>query len=422
MNEEAPLPSPEPARTRWWLWLAPILLSALIGLGRVGYAYRDGPRRHFRAGVAAFARDDLDGVQTACQAVRGVEGYEPHFRLLKGMILLRSGRLREAAGELVHATDNLDTRALACTLGGEALYHARQLRDAERVLNTAIQFDPSQTDARRWLAVLYYDVGSMVHALEQLKTVAEQAPDDARPHRLMGLIHKDAGLHQEAILAYRESLQRAPKQPAKQEIHLELAECLLKQRRHAELLETLRECTRSAQRLALEAESHYNEGDGVTARKLTAEALKLAPNHLDAMHLQATMDLESGDTASAVKILRRAAEWHPKEYRVRYKLAQAYLRLGQKKPAAEEAKASRELFDLLKRFNELQQKAIQETFNAETRYQLGVVAGQLGKPEHAESWFQAALALDPNHAGARRELDAMTQHASQRPQIKSEPP
>ncbi len=334
MNAEAPRSRPNPSKSRWWLWLTPILLSALVGLGRLWYAYRSGPSRCFRQGVAAFARNDLDGLHVACQAVRGVSGYEPHGRLLKGMIFLRSDRLREAAGEFAHAVDNVDTRALACTLGGEAFYRAQQFRDAERVLTTAIQCDPSQIDARRWLAALYYDLGSMVHAVEQLNAVAQQAPDDPRPHRLIGLIHKDAGMHQEAVVAYRESLRRAPDQRAKPDILLELAECLLKSRRHAEVLEALRECPRSAQRLAIEAESHYNEGDVATAAKLVGEALKLDPDHLDALHLQATIDLDSGDAASAAKVLRRAADHYPKEYRVRYKLAQAYLRLRQLKPDA----------------------------------------------------------------------------------------
>jgi tetratricopeptide (TPR) repeat protein len=401
------------AATRWLLWLAPLVLAGLFGAGRLGYAYRVGPRRHFEAAVAAFARNDLDAVQTAAEALRGVAGYEPHSHLLEGMLLLRKDRLPDAAVQLGLAANHPDTRALACTLCGEALCRSRELRGAERVLKAAIQSDRSQTDAHRWLAVLYYDIGSMVHALKELSAVAEQAPGDPRPLRLMGLIHKDFDKYQEAATAYRESLRRAAalsdEEAArfvdKTEIRLELGECLLRLRRHAELLEALGECPRSAQRLALEAASYYNERDIESARKLVAAALALAPNELDALHLQATLDLDANDPAAAVKILRRAAEQYPKDHSVHYKLSQAYQRLGRKEAAAAEAKLSKELYDLQRHFAELHQQAIRDTADADVRYQLGVVARQLGKPELAETWFRAALALDPRHAGAHNELE-----------------
>ena len=410
------------AATRWWLWLVPLALAGLLGAGRLWYVYRVGPRRHFQAAVAAFVRNDLDAVQTGVEALRGVGGYEPHWRLLEGMLLLRRDRLPDAALQLGLATNHPDTRALACTLCGEALYRARDFRHAERVLKEAIQIDPSQTDAHRWLAALYYDIGSMVDALEELKAVAEQAPDDPRPHRLMGLIHKDFGFYQDAIMADRASLRLAPDQPANEEIRLELAECLLKVRRHAELLEALGECPKSAQKLALEAESYYNEGDRATARKLVAEAFKLAPEHLEALQLQATMDLDSGNPAAALEILRRAVEHHPKDHRVRYKLSQAYQRLGQKEAAAKEAKTSKELSDLQQRFTQLHQQAIRNTASAEIRYQLGVVARQLDKPELAQSWFRAALALDPGHAGARKELQVTAPLPGLPPQARPKQP
>jgi tetratricopeptide (TPR) repeat protein len=259
--------------------------------------------------------------------------------------------------------------------------------------------------------VLYYDIGAMGHASDQLKIVAEQAPDDPRPHRTLGLIAKDFQLHEEAISEYRESLRLGPDQPDRNEILLELAESLLKRNRHAELLETLAECPRSARRLTLEAESRLTQGNKDAARKLAAEALELSPDDLGALQLKARLDLEANNPASALTVLRRAAERYPRDYRVRSDLAQAYQRLGQRQRAEEEVKVYQELRDLMTRFTKLHRQAINEPANVEIRYQLGTVAAKLGKPDLARSWFRAVLALQPDHTGARKELESMTRVA-----------
>jgi tetratricopeptide (TPR) repeat protein len=354
--------------------------------------------------MAALADGDLDAVQAAVEGLRDVEAYDPHRHLFEGALLLRNGRPLEAVVELGYAKDHPDTAGLAYSLSGESLYKAGRFRDADRILTAAVQRDPSLTDAHRWLAVLYYDIGAMNHASEQLKIVAEQAPDDPRPHRTQGLISKDFQLYEEAIAAYQESLRLDPDQPDKDEILLELAECLLRRNRHAELRETLARCPRSARTLTLEAESRLAEGDREAARKLAAEALDLSPDDLGAVQLRARLDLESNDPTSALKLLQRAAKRYPRDYRVHSDLAQAYERLGQRERAREEADIYREIRDLITRFTKLHRQAIAEPANADIRYQLGQVALQFGKPELARSWFLATLAMAPDHAGAREAL------------------
>jgi tetratricopeptide (TPR) repeat protein len=145
----------------------------------------------FESGKEAFALGDLDAVQVAAEALQDRDDYRPHANLLEGMVLLRSGRLLEAVQHFSQATAHPDTQALAYGLSGEALYKAKRFRDAQRILLGAVELDPANTDARRWLAALDYDIGMMDHALEQLQAVAEQAPDDPRPARLRGLIYRD---------------------------------------------------------------------------------------------------------------------------------------------------------------------------------------------------------------------------------------
>lgn len=408
-------PSEQPAprrRSYRWLWLPGVFLVAvLLGLGRYGYALRVAPERRFQAALAAFAEHDLDSVVAALEALQGVEGYEPHRRLLAGMILLRHERLFEAIVEFGFAREHPDTRALAYTLSGEALYKSKQFRDAQRILAAALQLDPQQTDAHRWLAAIYYDVGAMNQCLRHLAFVAQQAPNDPRPHRLRGLIHKDFEEYHKAIDAYRESLQRGPNQADKEAVLLELAECLSKQRLYQEAWETLQTCPSSAQGLWLQAECQGALGDKAAARRLVDEAIRRDATHLEALCLKGMLYLEADDAASALDVLRQAVKAHPKEWRPRYALARAYQRLGEMGQAAEHLRLVEELRRLRDRFTKLHTQAMDEPDQADLRYELGVVARQLDKPLLAISWFQAALALQPDHEKARAALQSRTKEA-----------
>lgn len=361
----------------------------------------------FYWGLEAFEAGELDPVVVAADGLRGTPGFEPHVHLLEGMVALRMGRLIEAIQEFGHAKDHPQLAGLAYALSGEALYRLRQFRDAERILNQALAIDPQQLHARRYLAMLYCDLGAMTLAEHHLLAVAEAAPSDPRPHRLLGLIHKDYELYQRAVDDYRQSLARNPHQTDDEAIRLELAECLVKLRNFDEALEEIERCPSSGRRLAIEAECRYGKGDRAEASRLVEEALRLAPRHLDALLLKATLQLDSGDTAGAIRTLEEARTHHPTTYRVRYKLTQAYQRAGRQEDAKREAQATKEYRDLITRFADLHQEAIARPDDLEVRYQLGVTAQRLGRPDLAEAWFTVVLAMDPNHTAARQALASL---------------
>jgi len=197
-----------------------------------------------------------------------------------------AGRLAQAVDTLEVAKDHPDSRALAFTLAGEALYKLQRFREADGILRAAVETEPSLTDAHRWLAALYYDIGAMDHALAELQVISEQAPDDPRPCRLRGLIYKDfeQEYERDAVHEYRESLRRGPDQPDRQQIRVELAECLVKQARFDEALETIGPCEKSPDVLAIQAQCHVGKGDKASARRLLGEALARDPNHLSRLH------------------------------------------------------------------------------------------------------------------------------------------
>lgn len=405
MNDRPSQARPKLGKARWWLWPAVVLLSLALGLTHCWYSLWTAPSRQFRAGVEAFKAGDLDKVQVCAESLRGLEKYEPHVHLLEGMVLLRRGRPVEAIVEFGHARDHPHTRALAYGLSGEALYSTKQFRDALPILTTALELDPSQTDARRFLASTYFDIGAMNHAIAELRVVAKQAPDDPRPNRLTALIYKDFEQYAKATENYHESLRRDPNQSDKEQMLLELAECLVRQRKHEEALKTLSQCSPSPNTLWLEAECRYGQNDRASAKKLLTEVFQSAPDHLDALRLQSQIDMEAGDMEAIVDVLTRAVKYHPKEWRIRYTLGTAYQRLGDSERAAEQFKAMDKYRELRDRFTELHDKAMEDPANAEIRYQLGLAAFELDKPSLAETWLRTTLYMSPEHAGARQALD-----------------
>jgi tetratricopeptide (TPR) repeat protein len=363
--------------------------------------------RIYRIGQAAMAEGDVANVQVAAEALEGIPEAAIYASLLQGYVLLRSGRLSDAMGVLHEASDDPRTGAVANALAGEALYQNRQYGDAIRALTTATRLDPSLTDAHRRLAAILYDLGAMDRAVAELESVSRLAPNDARPHRLMGLIHKDMESFERAIEEYREALRRDPLLAGQDDVLFEFATCLLKTRQHEELDELLRQCPRSADFLVVKAESLFEQGQAEEARAVVDEALAMAPNHLEALILLGSIQLESAAVAESVETFRRAIEVDPYEFLVRHKLSQAHARLGQTDLARQQSDEANRLRNLRSRFAELHVRASSDARDANLRFELGQTAIELGLHDLAATWFAAAISLDPNHQAAQKALQSL---------------
>lgn len=207
-----------------------------------------------------------------------------------------------------------------------------------------------------------------------------------------------------AIQEYREALQRDPNLPQREEVLIELATCLLNTRSFEELDEMVAQCPVSADVLVLQAEAESEQGNATAAAAFVAEALRLAPDHLEALLVKGTIELSQGSVEEAATTLARAAELYPADYRVHYKLSQACTRLGRIEQARAHSEEAERYRNLRSHFADLHAKASVDTNDAELRYQLGVTARELQREDLAGSWFAAAVALDPDHVAAREAL------------------
>jgi tetratricopeptide (TPR) repeat protein len=369
---------------------------------------------HFEKALAALDQGRPDAVQRELADLEGVPAYEPHRHFLRGAVLLHARRFYPALDEFGHSVDYPELRVRTLTLSGAALYGLKKYQDAARLLAAAVEADPDAVDAHRWLASAYYDLGLTQPTLAELSRVAELAPADPHPHRLMGLMYKDFERYDAAVEQYRESLRRDANQTEREPILLEMAECQIKLQRLDDALATLAQCQPSPQRWTKEADCHYQAGRTDEARPLLDRTLQQSPADLSALLLTGTIALQDGKAPVAVDAFVRATTAYPKDHVAHYKLSQAYHRVGNHALADQHARIADELRKSRLEFSKLHQTAAAEPGNADVRCRLGVLAGEVGRPDLAQVWFQAALAIDPRHQETLRRLGGSASPSQQR--------
>ena len=405
----APLPKTGPGRPgRRWL----VLVLCALGLGGAGYgfSYVNRPQYIYQRALQALARDDFDQAHYDLGRLQARREYEPQASLIAGILLLQEQKLDEALGEFRFAVNHPDTRVLARTLIGRTLCQQHRFQDGERNLLAALQFDPGQAEAHRWLGVLYYDVGAMQQAEVHLRHAAELVPFDPKPPRLLGLIHSDVHDLQAALSNYTEAVRRDAAHPGqmkpgdRQELLVELAGTQVQLLRYSEALATLRDANETADVLALRAECHNAQGDSGRSHDCLDAALRFDPSHSRSLRVKGRLALDSNDPAAALGFLERALEKHPRDQSLHFLLSRAHHRLGHEEPAKRHAETYEELGELGRQFAELNQRAALEPKQPHICFQLGLLAERLAMREAAANWYRATLTRDPGHAGARRRL------------------
>ncbi len=354
------------------------------------------------AALAAYDGRDTEELERILERV-ATQPEQVCAPLVRGMLLLCQDRAPEAVLPLQQAADVAETRFPALALLGEALYRSGRFLEAREPLLAVLARDPGQLTSRRLLASTYYDLGAMQLAVEQLEIIAGQDVADARPKRLQGLICKDLERFPEAIDAYVESLRRDPKQSDLQQILLELAACQVGALRFADAEATLAQSAASADSLALRAECSAAFGRADVEELLT-EALRRDGNQLRALLLVSQRRIDAGDLGGAAEHLRRATAAHPAEFKPRYLLASVLSRMGEQAAADRELGEMRRVQDLRRQFTDLHEQALVDLGDAELRYRLATVARELGMSDMAKVWVEATLAINPEHAGARKLL------------------
>ena len=382
-----------PSGRKW----AGIGLAALLAAGLAAWHYA-GPRpssKKFKEALAALDQGNWSIVRSYMRELKASQPASPQASFLRGAMLLENGYSYPALEELGKAKQDAGLETAALTLMGEAWYRLERHVEAQAALRQALKQDPDSVDAHRWLAASYYDIGAIPRALHHLQRAGELDQTDPRPHRLLGLMHKDYGQYQEAIPFYEESLRRDAEQPSAEEMRYELASCQIETRRYSDALLTLEKCPDKPEFNVLRAECHRAQGRLAKAKELLARALAQDSEGLEGLLLQGTILLEEGEAEQAVAALTHALEKHPKDYTLHFRLAQAYDRAGKPEKAEDERKVAEKLRVIRHEFSQLHREAGNRPQDAAIRLRLAALAQELDRPDLAEVWLRAAAALQP---------------------------
>lgn len=396
-----------PTADRWKIFATlAALIPPLIVVYLMQRAGRN-PLLHFENGMAAAKSGDAETAFLEANFLLKTPGFEAQGHLLRGTLFLETQEYVAAVRQFHAASENPKTRIEALTRCGEAFYRMHRFIDAEQMLLQALEFDADNSDARRWLASTYYDLGSMSLALEHLKIVGEKNPEDGRPFRLRGRIEKDFHHHGEAIDDYREALRRNLSESERGAATEELAECLVLQLQYSEALETLQNAKPSAQVLALQSACYAAVGDSTEAIRKADEALALNPDLISAILTRASIELEVGRPENVIGLLEEAATSHPGNFEILFQLVKALRLAGRNSEADARSAQLAELEKLVDEFARLNALAFRDFDDANLRFQLGQMAQQMNRPDLARTWLAAALAINPDLVGARNLLNEL---------------
>lgn len=378
-------------------WLLPLPLVAVTALGLAALAYADRPEAHFRRGLAALRVRDWERLGYEYRALAGARGYEARASLFAGALRLQESDFDGALNELAYAKGQQETAVDAWVLGGQALYAQGKLRPAEVAWGKALAIDPNHLDAHRWLAIAYYDIGLLSEAIDHFQKVADLDPNDPRPHRILGVMRMDYGNLAAAADDLEESLRRDARQPDREQILIELANVQDRLHRYEDAIRTLNECEESAESVALAASIRYAQGRPKDAERLAKRALEFDSQERLALLVLGKLAVDIRQPETALKLLEQATAAAPNDSDLRYSLGVALRAAGQPERAQAEMDAAQRLKEVRERSDELIRQTVHEPYNADLRYKLGVLAEEAGMANLADTWYRAALLLDPDH-------------------------
>ncbi|MFO0904457.1 MAG: tetratricopeptide repeat protein [Pirellulales bacterium] len=347
----------------------------------------------FQRAWLAVSRTDLERARELDKLLEKYPEVAPQHELLQTAFLVKAGKYDEAQPRLAKLLPSPVLRSFALTLEAEMLIAKGQVRDAEARLKEALQLDPNNLHAHRTMAVIYYDLGAIEQCESHLLQVAAGDPNDYRALRLLGLMSKDFENYADAVPRYQECLLRNPPKEVREEVIMEAADCLMRQRSYDEALAALDDATPSPERETARAECLYNQGKAAEAVKMLDEVLAEKPDLFTALALRGDASLVAGKVDEAAGFLKRAIEAQPFDHTTHFKLAQAYARGGKDELSEASRKRSEELKELRKQFAKLHEDAAAKPYDVEVRRQLAKTAELLGRPDLAVVWTKAADAL-----------------------------
>ena len=367
--------------------------------------------RVYRARVASRERH-ADQVLTWLLPLSSAELDRAGIQFLLARAYRHTGRLGEAARHLERAhaleypVEELHRERLL------ALAQSGNLSQAEPALGDLL-LRPGDDGAEICEAFvagyfLNYQMGAGLRLLEAWQ---RDYPRDPRPHVFRGRYYEHLMAWQDAAREYRRALEL---ESDSVETRRCLGQMLLELNEFADASEQFERCLGHAPRdvaaLVGRARCLHVAGRDELARSDLARALAVEPDSSEALAALGGIELQAGNAADAVVLLRRAAGLDPQNAEIRYALAGALQSAG-------DGAAAREHFQFvdearraeLKMHNAMQlllspSAQLPTTDELKLRFEIGSLAIKYRDPADGVAWLYSALQLDPDYVPAHQLL------------------
>jgi Flp pilus assembly protein TadD len=199
------------------------------------------PILHYDLGLVLEGGGRSAEARQAYEAAMRLDGGFTAARSAYALRLLKDGDPEKALTQWAIAERSGDIGPSALRARGALLANRGRLDEAIDDYRRAIGADPTQSELRTDLALIYYRRGLRDRALGELRRAAEIDPGDCAPRAVLAQIHAGEGDRQGAEKIYREAIAR---DPTCQKAHLGLAVLLASSGR---LDESLREASLAVQ-------------------------------------------------------------------------------------------------------------------------------------------------------------------------------
>jgi tetratricopeptide (TPR) repeat protein len=290
-------------------------------------------------GVIEAGRKDFAG---AADSFRNAGDWNPSLETLDrnwGMAAFYADRFAEAISPLTHhlqkKPDDLRARA-ALALSLFSTQNFSGTIETLRPIPTEVDNDPGLSYA---FAVSLVKVGEYEKGTARLKALEQSNPNSAEIHLLLGSAFADQREYDAALVEYHKALAI---DPAQEQTHYLAGLALIQSGKPKDAIEEFRAALKlkpsdvaAKYHLAFSLVQAQQKDE---AESLLREVIQQDPNRGDAYYELGKLQLEKGDTKSAVTSLETATKVSPESDYMHYQLAMAYRRESRSEDADRELK------------------------------------------------------------------------------------
>ncbi len=371
--------------------LSVVLLGLITGCLILGIgAIQSAKKLSFESAWAARLKSDDSVAKQFVTTRLGDPAVRDPRLLLQAGLLVRNGRADDAANALQRMSSEWQQRPETQQLWGEVFYSLGRLHDAETQFLALLSEDPSRGDLHLWLGVIYYDQMQLDRCLREMKRSIRLAPDDFRPHRLLGMLYHRFYRFSDSANYFQEAL-RLGGIPDQSDIVGHLAQAQLFNRDYSSVVELIARVPEPSGELwAMLAEAHLNLGsDEKLIDDCVEKGLKAGPHERRVLQIAGQIFIERGRVEEAIALLNEILKTVPHFERAHYLLARAYLKLGRQEEYERSMQQFKVAEEIKKEHRDLARRMAENSVDEEALARAEYLAAEMGEPELVKLYSRA---------------------------------